>query len=83
MGFGFVEFATKQDAQKAILALQGFELDGHALQLKLSQRKTLTAPQNKRGNKDASGAIEKKGTKLIVRNVPFEATKKELQQLFS
>ena len=82
MGFGFVEFATKQDAQKALLSLQDFVLDGHTLQLKLSQRKIATkATANTRT--EHGGPIEQRGTKLIARNVPFEATRKELQQLFA
>jgi multiple RNA-binding domain-containing protein 1 len=38
MGYGFVEFRTKADALKAIAALQGAQLDNHALDVKLSSR---------------------------------------------
>lgn len=82
MGFGFVEFMTKQDAQKAIISLQGFALEGHSLQLKLSQKSASSKTQSKAPKKESGDLIEKKGTKLVVRNVPFEATRKELQQLF-
>lgn len=36
MGYGFVEFERAADAAAALRALQGRELDGHALQLKIS-----------------------------------------------
>jgi multiple RNA-binding domain-containing protein 1 len=51
-------------------------LDGHALTLQLIRAKKDEKVMNKAGNKHSS-------TKLIVRNVAFEATKKDLRQLFS
>ena len=36
MGFGFVEFASIKDAQKAMKRLQHTNIDGHTIQLKLS-----------------------------------------------
>ncbi|KAI9208070.1 uncharacterized protein BJ171DRAFT_490143 [Polychytrium aggregatum] len=83
MGFGFVEFYNKNDALRAIKSMQGFTLDGHALQLKVSNAAS-------RGQSDSSGKrrgddanLEANGTKLVVRNIPFEATKKEIQALFT
>ena len=38
MGFGFVEFVRASHAHEALRRLQAVELDGHRLQLKLSQR---------------------------------------------
>ena len=55
--------------------IQGTVLDGHALILQLSHVKDLV-PVKLSVNNESS-------TKLIVRNVAFEATKKDLQQLFS
>lgn len=56
--------------------LQGTVLDGHALILQLCHAK-----------KDDQAAkkteIDQSSTKLMVRNVAFEATEKELRQLFS
>ncbi|GAN09778.1 RNA-binding domain-containing protein [Mucor ambiguus] len=74
MGFGFVEFDSKSNAEKALKALQGFNLDGHTLELKLSHRKADTS------SKKSSKTPET--TKLVVRNVPFEATDKDLRELF-
>ncbi|KAL7332167.1 Multiple RNA-binding domain-containing protein 1 [Mucor circinelloides] len=74
MGFGFIEFDSKSNAEKALKAMQGFSLDGHALELKLSHRKADTS------SKKSSKTPET--TKLVVRNVPFEATDKDLRELF-
>ncbi|KAI8388663.1 uncharacterized protein BYT42DRAFT_560822, partial [Radiomyces spectabilis] len=73
MGFGFVEFSTKDNAEKALKAMQGYMLDGHALELKFSHHKSDTGK---------AGAQKAEGTKLVVRNVPFEATSKDLRELF-
>lgn len=88
MGFGFIEFARKEDAKQAVKKLQGFVLDEHALQLKFSSRGASGVPDEdsvvaskNRGKKGE--LIEAKGTKLLVRNVPFEATKKDIRQLFA
>ncbi|KAG1142884.1 hypothetical protein G6F37_009079 [Rhizopus arrhizus] len=73
MGYGFVEFDSKSNAEKAINAMQGYLLDEHALQLKLSHHK---AGINSKKSKTPET------TKLVVRNVPFEATDKDLRELF-
>ncbi|KAI7885786.1 RNA-binding domain-containing protein, partial [Lichtheimia hyalospora FSU 10163] len=75
MGYGFVEFDSKASAQKALNAMQGYNLDDHALQLKFSHSNP-TGSTKKNVKKAES-------TKLVVHNVPFEATEKELRELFS
>ncbi|KAI8973452.1 hypothetical protein BDF20DRAFT_977834 [Mycotypha africana] len=74
MGFGFVEFNNKSNAEKALNAMQGYILDGHALEMKLSHRKADT--KSKKSKTPDT-------TKLVVRNVPFEATSRDLRELFS
>ncbi|KAJ0591421.1 putative RNA recognition motif domain, nucleotide-binding alpha-beta plait domain superfamily [Helianthus annuus] len=54
----------------------GTVLDGHALILQLCRVKNNDRVKEKVGEDQSS-------TKLIVRNVAFEATEKELRQLFS
>ncbi|WJX87402.1 hypothetical protein P8452_69601 [Trifolium repens] len=70
MGFGFVEFDSTETATS------GTVLDSHALILQLCRVKN-DAKVQKRVEKDKSS------TKLLVKNVAFEATKKDLRQLFS
>ncbi|KAF8055239.1 hypothetical protein FPV67DRAFT_1612778 [Lyophyllum atratum] len=66
MGYGFVGFKDAEAARKALSGMQGFVLDGHALHVK-----------GREGGKGGS-----RTTKMIVKNVPFEATKKDVQALF-
>jgi len=75
MGFGFVEFPSEEDALKAMKSLQGKLVDGHALEIKLST-KSLSSSKAPPVDKTS------KNTKIMVRNVPFEATRTELLQLF-
>ncbi|PIN24280.1 Alternative splicing factor SRp55/B52/SRp75 (RRM superfamily) [Handroanthus impetiginosus] len=76
MGFGFVEFDSADTAVSVCKDLQGTVLDGHALILQLCHAKKDEALPKKVEN-------DKSSTKLIVRNVAFEATAKDLRQLFS
>ena len=41
MGYGFVEFVSPEGAKKALKQLQHTTLDGHQLELKISNRTTL------------------------------------------
>uniref|UniRef100_A0A0D3G078 RRM domain-containing protein n=1 Tax=Oryza barthii TaxID=65489 RepID=A0A0D3G078_9ORYZ len=75
MGFGFVEFDSVETATSVCKDLQGTVLDGHALILQLCHGRK--DGQTKKNEKDKSS------TKLLVRNVAFEATEKDLRQLFS
>ena len=76
MGFGFVEFRTKEQANAVIAAMDGTVIDGHKIQLKLSHRQT-----SKNGN--AKAKSNKKSGKIIVKNLPFEATRKDVFELFN
>ncbi|KAG2574628.1 multiple RNA-binding domain-containing protein 1-like [Panicum virgatum] len=76
MGFGFVEFDSVETATSVCKDLQGTVLDGHALILQLCHGK-------KDGQAAKKNDKDKSSTKLLVRNVAFEATEKDLRQLFS
>ncbi|PSS01112.1 Multiple RNA-binding domain-containing protein, partial [Actinidia chinensis var. chinensis] len=76
MGFGFLEFDSVELAVNVCRDFQGTVLDGHALILQLCHAKK-DEQLLKKVDRDRSS------TKLIVRNVAFEATEKELRQLFS
>ncbi|EFJ12267.1 hypothetical protein SELMODRAFT_182522 [Selaginella moellendorffii] len=75
MGFGFVEFDSADTAERVCKEMQGSVLDGHALVLQPSR----AGDDEKPSKVDAKGS----SSKLIVRNVAFEATRKDLKQLFS
>lgn len=81
LGFGFVQFDRKESMNRALDQLQGTAVDGHSLVLKKSQAHSAPAANNK-SKKDTGLLDSDTGTKLIVRNVPFEATEKDLKELF-
>lgn len=79
MGYGFVGFKDKNAATKALSTMQGFVLDGHALVVKFAQR---GADDADKGKKDLVGVGKSSTAKMIVKNLPFEATKKDVRELF-
>lgn len=81
MGFGFLGFATRDAAAKAMQGLKGFKLDGHDLDFKYAMRDG--GDEAKESKADAvAGKAKSKTTKMIVKNVPFEASKKDIRDLF-
>ena len=76
MGYGFVEFVSNDAAREALRKWQGALLNGHALQLQPSSHTSATAVVSKPGNSTAAPS------KLLVRNVPFQANRQEMLQLF-
>ena len=79
MGYGFVEFSSHKQAMTAIKTLQGHTVDDHKLELKLSHHPSAPETHTK---KELKNTVQK-SPKILVRNVPFEATRKEVWQLFS
>ncbi|KAL6546193.1 hypothetical protein OROMI_021914 [Orobanche minor] len=75
-GFGFVEFDCVNTAVNVCKDLHESVLDGHTLVLQLCHAKKDDILPNKIEN-------DRSLTKLIVRNVAFEATEKDLRQLFN
>lgn len=78
MGYGFVQYTSHKAAMKAIRTLQHSELDGHQLELKLSTREQKTQDNGRKMNK----ATKQMSAKILVRNIPFEASKNEIKDLF-
>ena len=85
MGYGFVELRQGEDVKSVIGRLQGVQLDGHALELKPSTRSlaaTATATATTAAGTAGAGAAEGATRRLIVKNLPFEATVDEVRALF-
>ena len=78
-GYGFVECSSDAVARDAIRALQGSALDGHKLVLQLATSSSTNT------SSPAPGAVNesKPSTKIVVRNVAFEATRKDIIELFN
>ncbi len=84
MGFGFAEFASNELAGEAVKLAQGSVLEGHTLELRLSNR--VVDPgnaQDKKRGRSKSGGKRKPSPKLIVRNIAFEATSRDIRELFA
>ncbi|XP_054272125.1 probable RNA-binding protein 19 [Macrosteles quadrilineatus] len=79
MGYGFVQFYKQAELNQALKQLQHSTLDGHQLELKRSNR---TLQDNKNQPRKKNNVEKQTGTKILVRNIPFQATQKEVQQLF-
>ncbi len=77
MGYGFVGFNTRKAANNALGGLQGFEVDGKALEVKFAQRGV-----EEKEEKGGELKGKTKSTKVLVKNLPFEASKKDVKELF-
>lgn len=80
MGFGFVDFRTKDQAQAALAAMNGYKLDQHALVVRSSHKGMDAAEERRR--EDTAKKIAARRTKIIIKNLPFQATKKDVRSLF-
>ncbi|KAI3402895.2 MRD1 [Candida oxycetoniae] len=78
MGFGFAEFKSQEEASAAISTLDGYVLDGHKLQLKLSHKQA----NSKTASSSSSSSKSNKSSKIIIKNLPFEASRKDILELF-
>jgi multiple RNA-binding domain-containing protein 1 len=94
MGFGFVEFATPEAVEEALKTLQGREVDGHSLELKRSTKRIDGSDEAaaKLGKRKRTAAMDgsepsstrrKLPTKVLVKNLAFQATKKDVKSLFA
>ncbi|KAK4048564.1 Multiple RNA-binding domain-containing protein 1 [Microbotryomycetes sp. JL201] len=79
MGFGFVGFKSPAAASAALKARNGLMLDGHQLQIRFAER------GREQDGISAQARVENKlnSTKLVIKNVPFEVTSKEIRELVS
>ncbi|XP_077895206.1 putative RNA-binding protein 19 isoform X1 [Ictidomys tridecemlineatus] len=80
MGFGFVEYRKPEQAQRALKQLQGHIVDGHKVEVRISERATKPALTSARKKQ-----LPRKQTssKILVRNIPFQADRREIRELFS
>ncbi|XP_043835763.1 probable RNA-binding protein 19 isoform X2 [Dromiciops gliroides] len=80
MGFGFVEYKKPEQAQKALRQLQGCLVDDHKLEVKISERAVKPVVTSARQKQTAR---KQKTSKILVRNIPFQANVREIRELFS
>ncbi|EEH47810.2 RNA-binding ribosome biosynthesis protein MRD1 [Paracoccidioides brasiliensis Pb18] len=80
MGFGFVEFRTSAQARAALATMNGYKLDQHELVIKTSHKAMDAAEERRR--EDNAKKLAMRGTKILIKNLPFQATKKDIRNLF-
>ena len=79
MGYGFVELESEAAVKKALQVLQGKLVEGHAWEV------TVSSNNNSNTNNTGKSKLtptSKNPTKLMVRNVPFQASRSEILKLF-
>lgn len=79
MGFGFVHFRSKAEAEAALKVMDGHVLDGHTLGVKASHKGLDAAEERRREDKAKKAAGQR--TKIVVKNLAFEASKADLRRL--
>eukprot|EP00890_Picochlorum_soloecismus_P004116 jgi/Picsp_1/4705/NSC_02074-R1_protein len=81
-GYGFVECSSEDIARQIIGKLQGSLLDGHRLVLQLA-RSGDKGNKSKKGQALQGASMVRPASKLVVRNVAFEAKRYDIIDLFS
>ncbi|XP_012255144.2 probable RNA-binding protein 19 [Athalia rosae] len=79
MGYGFIRYKLKADAERALKDLQTTVVDGKTLELKRSERALHSDATTARKTAEIG---KQTGTKILVRNIPFQANVSEVQELF-
>lgn len=80
MGFGFLEFQSKDQAKAALSAMDGYDLDGYRLLIRASHKGNDAAQERKTEDRDRKNKAKK--SKIIIKNLPFEVSKKDIRDLF-
>ncbi|KAF8820794.1 Rna recognition motif-containing protein [Cardiosporidium cionae] len=88
LGYGFVEFDGLENAKTALRRFFNVVLDDHLLDIRLAKSSASASKKSKavdtaRGARSESKTKRNISKKLIVKNVPFEASRSELYALFS
>ncbi|KAI5918349.1 hypothetical protein F4810DRAFT_704293 [Camillea tinctor] len=82
LGFGFVAFSNKESALAAVKVMDGHVLRAHKLQVRASHRGH-DAAEERRQLDDAKKVAGQARTRIIIKNLPFQVTKKEIRTLLS
>ncbi|XP_026684167.1 probable RNA-binding protein 19 [Diaphorina citri] len=80
MGYGFVQFYTRESLNQALKVLQNSSLDEHQIELKRSNRNLESEATTVK--RKSSNVAKQTGSKILVRNIPFQAKQSEVEELF-
>uniref|UniRef100_A0A182Q047 RRM domain-containing protein n=1 Tax=Anopheles farauti TaxID=69004 RepID=A0A182Q047_9DIPT len=81
-GYGFIQFKRRQAADHALKHLQSVQIDGRTVELARSDRTLRSAHDGADRKSKSTKAQKQTGSKILVRNIPFQATGKEVRDLF-
>ncbi|KAM7347621.1 putative RNA-binding protein 19 [Cochliomyia hominivorax] len=81
LGYGFIQFKKSSTAEYALKNMQFTTIDGNQVELKRSDR-ILKSAINNRGQRRKVEVTKQTGTKILVRNIPFQAKVKEVRDIF-
>ncbi|XP_018800163.1 PREDICTED: probable RNA-binding protein 19 [Bactrocera latifrons] len=79
MGYGFIQFKLAATTEKALKEMQFTQIDGNQVELKRSDRILKTSSNMPRKHLVKT---QQTGTKMLVRNIPFQAKEKEVREVF-
>ncbi|XP_067639134.1 probable RNA-binding protein 19 [Eurosta solidaginis] len=79
MCYGFIQFKLSRTTEKALKQMQFTQIDGNEVELKRSDR-TLKTPAHV--PRKPTVKTQQTGTKMLVRNIPFQAKVKEVREIF-
>uniref|UniRef100_A0A1I8NPN5 RRM domain-containing protein n=1 Tax=Stomoxys calcitrans TaxID=35570 RepID=A0A1I8NPN5_STOCA len=80
LGYGFIQFKKASTAEYALKNMQFTMIDGNQVELKRSDR-TLKNPTAS-GERKKVQLTKQTGTKILVRNIPFQAKVREVRDIF-
>jgi RNA recognition motif-containing protein len=80
-GFAFIEMASKEDMEKAVQELDGYEFGGRAIQARVSLTKD-QLPTKVKKEKSVKRSRAPEGPKVYVGNLPFDVAPDALKELF-
>merc|ERR1712125_185015 len=76
LGFGFVQFSSKEEAEKAIVEMNGKEVDGR--EIKVESSKSTTVPNRKKGKKPQAATTAAKKEQPIAKKAPAKKKAKRV-----
>lgn len=80
LGYGFIQFKKSETANKALKVMQFTRIDGKSIELKRSDRTLQSDVQAER--KGVNKKEQKGSTKIMIRNIPFQANQNEIRDIF-
>ncbi|CRL01786.1 CLUMA_CG015002, isoform A [Clunio marinus] len=82
LGYGFIQFLHSSSAEKALRTMQFCVIDGNKVELQRSERTLRGQEDTERRQPMQKKKNEKISTKIMVKNIPFQANANEIKELF-